>query len=523
MNVPRADRLLAGLFALELLATLVELRFGPGLRVSTEERYNAIAGAQLACGHVEALWALQYRPFCGGCTTEALLAAPLLRLLGAGTFVWKLVPAGFHLLLVGAGALLARELAGALAGAAFLAFALSAPEFFRELSFTGFGNHIEASALTLSAAALCARACRAGAPGAGPAALAQLFTAGLLAGASIWFCRSTAYALPGLLLVGLWATRARGLIGIAGALVGLLPFALQHHAIPLHLAADPLSLHAATLAPPDALYRWLVGDFLEGGLWPDGPQGELDLLGGALWGGLLLLGLGGATLHAGGRPAPVHAARALPLLLCGGLLTAWLIRFDLWDDNPAVRGYDPFNLRYRAPLLPLLWLGAALAAASVPRRGPRGLSLALLGGWLIVGGARRVGGWTEVDHPPAFVAGDRADATVPVGAPPQRLDRAQGRPQDLVAAAAFLDQHVDRLAICRQDHLFELGRRVGLGGAGEAERCAALPADPHPDDAQALRSGLARGLAVIAAPGAAPAVAAALCACRPYLCSEPSP
>jgi hypothetical protein len=134
-----------------------------------------------------------------------------------------------------------------------------------------------------------------------------------------------------------------------------------------------------------------------------------------------------------------------------------------------------------------------------------------------------VGGWTEVDHPPAFVAGDRADATVPVGAPPQRLDRAQGRPQDLVAAAAFLDQHVDRLAICRQDHLFELGRRVGLGGAGEAERCAALPADPHPDDAQALRSGLARGLAVIAAPGAAPAVAAALCACRPYLCSEPSP
>ncbi len=79
---PVTGRVLAALLALEVALTLVDLVLGPGTRLAPEEAWNLRAGLQLACGHGDALWALQYRSFCGGCSAEAVLAAPLFGVFG---------------------------------------------------------------------------------------------------------------------------------------------------------------------------------------------------------------------------------------------------------------------------------------------------------------------------------------------------------------------------------------------------------------------------------------------------------
>ena len=103
-------RAMWALLALEVVATLVDLTFGPwGPRVHWEERFNARAGVQIACGHIDAVWAMQYRTFCGGCTAEAVMAAPLFLALGPVVKVWKVIPTLFHLGIVAAVARLYLE------------------------------------------------------------------------------------------------------------------------------------------------------------------------------------------------------------------------------------------------------------------------------------------------------------------------------------------------------------------------------------------------------------------------------
>ena len=92
----------------EGVLTLVDIGWGPWSVVGFEEGRNARAALKLACGHADRLLDLQYRDFCGGCTADAVLAAPLLRHIGDAVWVWKLVPAGFHLLLVAAVGALVR-------------------------------------------------------------------------------------------------------------------------------------------------------------------------------------------------------------------------------------------------------------------------------------------------------------------------------------------------------------------------------------------------------------------------------
>ncbi len=93
------------LLALAVEAALAggDLLWGTAGRVSAEERYNAEAAVMVACGHLDRVWDLQYRPFCGGCTAEAILGAPLARWLGPTVGAWKLVPLGLHLAAVAAG------------------------------------------------------------------------------------------------------------------------------------------------------------------------------------------------------------------------------------------------------------------------------------------------------------------------------------------------------------------------------------------------------------------------------------
>jgi hypothetical protein len=81
---------------LQLLAVLNPLV----VEVDPEEGYNAGHAFALASGHWEALFALQYRPFCGGCTLDAALGAALFSVLPPHWLVWKLVPISFSVLLL---------------------------------------------------------------------------------------------------------------------------------------------------------------------------------------------------------------------------------------------------------------------------------------------------------------------------------------------------------------------------------------------------------------------------------------
>jgi hypothetical protein len=138
-------------------------------------------------------------------------------------------------------------------------------------------------------------------------------------------------------------------------------------------------------------------------------------------------------------------------------LAATLLRFDLWDDNPEVRGWDPFNLRYRMPLWPLLAVGMALLGL---REGRLRWALLLP---VALGLGLRVGEWwaPEVDPPSRYPAGQLADPTLPSGQPLQRRLESRRRSADVAAGEAWLRGHEDPLEACAAEHRAELGWRRG--------------------------------------------------------------
>jgi hypothetical protein len=238
----------------EALATAMDLAWGAGRHLYLEELYNWRAGLLLACGHWESVWALQYRPFCGGCTAEAVVAAPLLRLLGDGLWAWKLVPAGFHLLGVGAGAALLGRSGGAVG---WLLVVLAAPPFCRALALTGFGNHAEVGGLCLLATLLVAT-------GEGQAAGRRWglgLPGGAVAGLALWFAYSAAW-LP-LALLGLAGRRS--LPWLLGLPLGLLPALLWWRSNPDQLGPVVQMWGKVELAPLDRLPDWLLLDGVRGG------------------------------------------------------------------------------------------------------------------------------------------------------------------------------------------------------------------------------------------------------------------
>ncbi len=415
-----------------------------------EELLNARAGVLVACGHGDRLFALQYRNFCGGCSADALLAAPLLRALGPRLIAWKLVPIGFHTVTVGALVALAGRAGGLRAGALAAALLLGAPAAWRELAFTGWGNHAESAAFTFTAALLASHAGRRWWFGA---------AAGLVAGLGLWYAWISAHALPALLVVVTVAGGPRALGAFLLALpVGALPLGAFQATRPSARAEAlglALQIHPAQGA---GLLSHLSAPFRPGRLWPHG-DGLLRLVGGGVACALGALGLGGALLGLARRPTHDRAALLLPALALAGLLVAFALRQDLWEQTAPLYGYDPFELRYRAPALPLLVLGAALLGA----RGRVALVAAgLVAGFGLV---ERVRGWEapagRLDRPLAVV--DLApDPTLPEGDPPRRNPRKMGRPQDLRAAEAWLSLHTDPLPVCEEIHAWEVGRRVGL-------------------------------------------------------------
>ncbi|MCB9761650.1 MAG: hypothetical protein H6739_17535 [Alphaproteobacteria bacterium] len=469
--------LLLALLVTELLATLADLLLGPWLGLAPEEAHNARAGLLVACGHYDDLWAMQYRDFCGGCSAEAVMAAPLVRGLGPSVLAWKLVPALLHLAVVGGAAAWAARRLGARGAALVVLLLAGAPGFYRALALTGFGNHAESSAFPLVAAALLLVE--------GPRLLR--FGAGLLAGGvaglGLWFCYTSAHGLPALLLVVALGGRWRAPGFVLGLPVGALPWWAYHHTRPAALQEAGgwwTTLHPA---PPGELVDWLFGDFVRLGLWPPVEHGALGPFPDLWWGLAWVLAALGAALSL--RRAPFPATALLTLL------AAFALRYDLWDDSTRDPAAAAFLLRYRAPLIPLLAMNIA-AAWALARRG-RSWILAAALALALSGVALRVSQWT---HPPgralaplALLDGE-ADRTVPAGLPPERLPRDQGRPQDIDAALAFLRAHQDPLPACRALHVQELGRRMGLSGAEDRlEEAQALGAP------EALARGLEAGAA----------------------------
>lgn len=450
--------LLAAVLAVGLGLDLVDVVWGPWARMHWEELFNARAAAQLACGHWEAAPRLQYRNFCGGCTAEAVGAAPLFGLLGAKVWVWKAMLAVLHLGIAAAGAGVAWRAAGPRAGVAFAALMVGAPGFYRELTHTGWGNHAESALFPLVATLLLVVAghSRWTRP-------AWLLAAGGVVGAGLWFCQTSAWSLP---VLGLGAVMVGGWLAplVAGGFpVGFSPWWWFFEDRPN--AAEQTVDWWANLEPasPAALLEHLFGDYLRDGLWAASEYGEPGW-GAGLWWGLLWIGAAAgvvASLRGVRRAGPDRPAR---LLAPVGLLTylvVLILRWDWWKWLPDVYVNEAFNLRYRAPLVPMLFL---LLASAVGRR--RGGWTLLAGGLAAYGLARRAGTW-DGGRPArmwadVYQAAGWPDRTVPTGEPRQQLVRKQGRPQDVRAALDFVAGHEDPLPACARDHRFELGRRSGL-------------------------------------------------------------
>ncbi len=460
---------IAALLALEVLATGLDLGLGPWSRMHWEELFNARAGVQLTCGHWDRIQALQYRPFCGGCTAEAVLAVPLFRAFGATVQAWKLVPVAFHLGVVFLGTAVARLAGGQRAALVWLLLMIAAPGFYRDLALTGWGNHVESSVFPLGAVLLIAWAARAG-----PWARAPLLVgAGLWTGLGLWFCHTSAHALPALAVAALLASRWQWPAFVAGVPLGAWPW-WAHRAATSDARHGVDWLQAVHPAPLDRLVDWFTGPMLRDGLWSPFDYGDLgpwpELWWGVLW-GLAAVGLVGAVRR---RPGTDRGATLFGPLAIGGLVVAYALRFDLWHQLPDSATDPSLNLRYLSPLIPMLWLVAALAPGALTAR-PRGgrVATGLLALLVLGGTAARVGQW-EHGHGPSLTAGVYAhsgwpDRTVPAGRPPQPLPRMWFRPADLQAARAFLGDHSDVLPECRWDHWQELGRRLGLAAARTPE------------------------------------------------------
>ena len=488
--------LLLALLLLGLILDGVDVRYGPWARMHWEELFNARAGVQLACGHWDAAPRLQYRNFCGGCTAEAASAAPLFASLGATVGVWKAMLAVLHLGIATLGSGVAWRAGGPWAGSAFAALMLGAPGFYRELTHTGWGNHVESALFPLAAALLLV--------GAGRARWLRgplLLAAGAVAGAGLWFCQTSAWALPVLAVGAVWAGGWLAPVAAAGFPVGFSPWWWFFEERP-RAAEETVAWWAnLELAPPTQLADHLFGEWLRDGLWAASEYGEAVPGSGLWWGTLwLVAGVGAVASVRGARAAgadlPARLLAPVGLLTYLGVLA---VRWDWWKWLPDVYVNEAFNLRYRAPLVPLLFL---LAAVAVGRRG-RGWTL-VVAGLAIYGLGRRAGTWS-LDRPSAletdvYQPAGWPDRTVPTGEPRQQLVRKQGRPQDIEAAVAFVGGHEDLLAACARDHRFELGRRTGLaraeaaGGVADGAIAASVPLLRDAAEQRAWADGYAQAL-----------------------------
>lgn len=358
--------------ALQLLAVL-----NPDVAFhDMEERFNPLQSLLLLDGHWSAMFASQYRHFCGGCTVDAVLGAAVFSVLPPTWMAWKLVPIAYSALALGVGhRLLARQLSPRAAGL-FALLVLLPPRTWLQLSLIGWGNHYEAGALVFVAMVLLTD------PRGGRW---RALAAGAVLGLALWVGFSAAFAVAGLLGWLGWRRDSERLpVVVAGlslaalawgaqySTAGLHPFARIYHdgeAVP-RLSRVPVKLWSL-LAPPQL--AGLLG-------MPSGAGGVA--LGLGYLGSLTVAGW--AVLRRGRR-----TARAALLLLAVWLVIYLLVRFSVhvppWPEVPVVHA-----MRYAAPTYLLLFLLLAATADRWWSVGRRAQAVALLAVPLVSGGLARL-------------------------------------------------------------------------------------------------------------------------------------
>jgi hypothetical protein len=353
---PRGRSVVAVGFLFVLLQLLAVLN--PALvEVDPEEGYNAAHALALASGHLTDAFTLQYRPFCGGCTLDAVLAAPLFATVGPRWMAWKLVPISFSLLIL----LLGLKRLPPAAAWSWALLLLLPPPAWLSLSLIGWGNHYEAACLVVAGLLLLR-------------APARPLLAGLSLGAATWVGFSGLFALPAATLWLLLHDRrslARLFLGIA---LGLSPWLLQWQLA----ATTPFGeIYGQGEAQPALSHL---------------PAQLTTLLHPRQLAGLL----GAPRLSLGGL-------LALPAIIAGLLLAArsrfgqlLLLATASWTGTYLLSGFhipvpeppslpEPASLRYLAPLLILCLLVLAEASGRLWSTGHRAATAALLSAPLLIG------------------------------------------------------------------------------------------------------------------------------------------
>jgi 4-amino-4-deoxy-L-arabinose transferase-like glycosyltransferase len=405
---PGADA--AALAALYALIFALRFLLEPGGFFEIEEASQATAALLwFRDPSLDSLLRLQYASWCGGCSAELLAAGPLLVLADGALVAWKLVPLSFGLIIL----LLAWGLTWRAAGRAPAAWVgllwILAPSHVALNRMHAWGNHFESGALVLSALWLWLRWLDGG-------SRRVAFALGLLGGLGFWFCYSTAFALPVLVVLGL-ALRPRALVralplGLLGAALGSLPWLLSQWRLrALGLLPEGQGWLALYGSEPTALLTrgpelgTRLSDVVGPGFWRVSVGeafGGLALPVGFALAALSLLAVlaclpRSSSWRAAAREAPWR--RALPVaaavLVLVYLLINLLVRPPFLLEGPFL---DSKALRYHTLIHPLQALCLALLAAGLWRRGPRwskGAALLTLGFAWGVGAVDLVGALTR--------------------------------------------------------------------------------------------------------------------------------
>jgi hypothetical protein len=366
----------AALFSSNILAS-------PHGTMADEEAEVPLLAEFLASGlPLNELPRMQYMPFCGGCTAEALIAWPAFELLGSALWVWKLIPLAFGLLLMASIVAVGRR-ASAWTGLLAGGLLLLAPPFVVSNSTQAFGSHFEASAIVMLALWLALRWRER--PSTGRAG-----ALGLVVGAGFWFSYSTAFAVPVVLAVGLAGRPGPGAgkRALAAAVCGGVGFAPWVWTRKFRIDAGlvlgdswlPVFADGLGGSSPEGMLakraELLVGELWWASIWP-GTHGELA---GQLWAGaelLCLVGLavvGLSRLRRSGPGTPFVEGSVLLLLLC---FVAVFLAMAPPVPGDQTAPLAPNTLRYLLPAMPLLALGFGLCAGSLASQSWVGRALAV--------------------------------------------------------------------------------------------------------------------------------------------------
>jgi len=327
--------------------------FNPAMvEVDPEEMINASHAWTIAQEGLGLAWPLQYRPFCGGCTADALLGAALFSWLPPSWVIWKLVPVGFTVLLAWAGMRTLHRRVGPAAAVAFGLLLVFPPRAWLQLSLIAWGNHYESGVLVLCAALLASRRSTGAAAG-----------AGMVLGLAIWVGFSALFGVPALIL---WLALARRWRSLGALILGLqvvwIPWGLQWGLA----GTTPFSgiYQTGEAVPSLARIPAKLGNLFH-------PRQLMALFGIREHALGKTLGLAYAGVAAGGlcwaawRDLPL--ARLVALLVGAWVAVYAVVRFEM-GLPPAPEVAVAGTVRYAAPLYPALFLGLSVVLGHLWQR-----------------------------------------------------------------------------------------------------------------------------------------------------------